>query len=906
MRMLWLVMALVLAWGSMLPAAAQAAVVGRLTEVQGRVDLLKGGKLPATTAQLGTQLETGDVLRSKSLSKAQITLVDDSVITLSPQSRLAIDEFVYNASQKKRQAVIEIFQGLAHVLVNKLFKVGEPDFVIKTHTAVTGVRGTDFGIRLQANSTTILNFSGVTQVANIFPEVGGLERKIHHVAFSFGPPGSPNSVILKDMQGTSVAWGLPPTLPFTVTGEDMKSFMKDLGGPVLSRQKGQGPGTVPGSGPISDSNLGGPDSGLGVTLASSASSVTAIPAIAPAGLITGTGSLGVTLLNTVTVPPTVTPATTPSGGSTPGPGPGPTPSTFNFTQQYYAAFITASDAPYTQSGLLAYSWGSRTGVYDGYFYGTTEGSRTLATGLTASSASTGTSMGTSTGTVTGILGQALAGNMTFNGTDTFGNTVARTGTVTILPNGTLTYNWTDTVSNDGGIKATGSGTTTQIAGTYFSQTATGQETSTANLAGNQGTTTNYGDLTGTRVENGIATSFKAGYSVSGSAPNAGSFSGTAPRDITITSEGVLGAPDANGVRVGVMTNTGTTATDTTTSGGPVRAVPATGTSPAATFSTVLVDASTTPGAATLGVWAQTPDPNAQIVTQVYQGSTVITPPDSTTGSLTSTGWGFRTEPGGSGSITTPTTGGMTGTVTHTASGTFGSEPEPFDYTMAAVVKGSPDRTGPAQGVGLGSNQTLVSTTGIADINPDGVLIHTVNGTWISPNSRGTLTNVTLDQTPGTYFQQTTTGGGTANISPPTTTSPYTQDTTLSADMTRTGVAPATNLGLNGTITSTSSNPGAFPAPGQVPTVVNIQGVVAPGGIVQSGNMTMTTHQGPGAPVSIFTSPVSIDTTTSVLTASNLVGRNLANPGVNRVPARQTGAVTDGQPAGPAIAAPLRH
>ena len=73
-------------------------------------------------------------------------------------------------------------------------------------------------------------------------------------------------------------------------------------------------------------------------------------------------------------------------------------------------------------------------------------------------------MGTAAGTVTGILGQTLTGSMTVNGTDTFGNTVARTGTVTILPNGTLTYNWTDTVTNDGVTKATGSGTTTQTPG----------------------------------------------------------------------------------------------------------------------------------------------------------------------------------------------------------------------------------------------------------------------------------------------------------------------------------------------------------------------------------------------------------------------------------------------------------
>ena len=174
--------------------------------------------------------------------------------------------------------------------------------------------------------------------------------------------------------------------------------------------------------------------------------------------------------------------------------------------------------------------------------------------MSFATASTGTSTGTATGTVTGILGQTLTGTMDYTGTNSFGNTITRTGTVTILPDGTLTYNWTDTVSNDGVVKATGSGTSTQTPGTYFSQTATGQATSTANLAGNQITATNYGDLTGSRVENGITTSFRAGYSVSTTAPNAGTFTSSGPSPVSITSEGVLGAPDANGVRVGVMTH----------------------------------------------------------------------------------------------------------------------------------------------------------------------------------------------------------------------------------------------------------------------------------------------------------------------------------------------------------------
>jgi hypothetical protein len=192
------------------------------------VDLLKGGKLPATPAKPQDQLEPGDVLRTKSLSKAQITFVDDSIVTLSPGSRMAVDEYQFIPAQKKRNAVLSLFQGMAHVVVNKLFKASEPDFVVKTLTAVIGVRGTDFGIRLLPNASTILNFKGRTQVANIFPEVGNLNRRAFKAAFSFGPPGSHNSVLLKDMQGTMVRAGLPPTIPFTITAEDRKQFMNQL------------------------------------------------------------------------------------------------------------------------------------------------------------------------------------------------------------------------------------------------------------------------------------------------------------------------------------------------------------------------------------------------------------------------------------------------------------------------------------------------------------------------------------------------------------------------------------------------------------------------------------------------------------------------------------------------------
>lgn len=283
-------------------AAAGAADVGRLTLVEGRVDLLKNGNLPAIAAKADDAVGSGDVIRTKSLSRAQITFIDNSTLTISPESRVAIEEFQFDAAQNKRSAVLKIFQGLALAVVNKIIKAEEPDFVIKTHTAIVGVRGTEFGIRLSPNSSTILNFMGATQVGNIFPEVSRLFLKAFTVAFSFGwNNGSNRWVLLKAMQGTTVGLNLPPTKPFTITREDQMQFMRQLTTNAGSR--------------------GNTTRDLPKTAAGSSMPVSGPPAITTPG----TPST-LNLLTTVTVPPTLTP-TPQSPPPTPTPSPTPTHST---------------------------------------------------------------------------------------------------------------------------------------------------------------------------------------------------------------------------------------------------------------------------------------------------------------------------------------------------------------------------------------------------------------------------------------------------------------------------------------------------------------------------------------------------------------------------------------------------
>lgn len=127
-----------------LAAPAPAAPVGTFVQVEGQVEVLRQGKPPAVPAKLRDGVEKGDLVRTKSQSRAQLRFVDDSVLTLAPSSSVLIEDYLYDGPRDLRQAALNLLRGLAYCVVNRILKTEEPDFVVKTHTAVLGVRGTRF------------------------------------------------------------------------------------------------------------------------------------------------------------------------------------------------------------------------------------------------------------------------------------------------------------------------------------------------------------------------------------------------------------------------------------------------------------------------------------------------------------------------------------------------------------------------------------------------------------------------------------------------------------------------------------------------------------------------------------------------------------------------------------------
>jgi hypothetical protein len=190
-----------------MPLTAHASAVGRFTMVRGQVDVLKGGKVPAIAAKVQDGVETGDVIRTKSGAKAQLSMVDDSVITLAPESRLAIADYQYNPDRGERRAVLRLLRGLVHTVVNRIIKTEEPDFLMETHTATIGVRGTDWYTLLGPNSTGVYLPGGVLGVSSNLPTVPGLVR-------------------LQSRQFTQVLQGLPPSVPQTLTPDILKMLEK--------------------------------------------------------------------------------------------------------------------------------------------------------------------------------------------------------------------------------------------------------------------------------------------------------------------------------------------------------------------------------------------------------------------------------------------------------------------------------------------------------------------------------------------------------------------------------------------------------------------------------------------------------------------------------------------------------
>lgn len=118
-----------------------ASAAGKLTRVVGSVEIRRLGDAGGKRARRWMNVFVNDILETGDDGRVQILLTDQSVMTLSPGSKLRISEQLYNPKKQERRSIFNLFRGKVRSLVSKYVNAARSKFEIHTPTAVAGVRG---------------------------------------------------------------------------------------------------------------------------------------------------------------------------------------------------------------------------------------------------------------------------------------------------------------------------------------------------------------------------------------------------------------------------------------------------------------------------------------------------------------------------------------------------------------------------------------------------------------------------------------------------------------------------------------------------------------------------------------------------------------------------------------------
>ena len=198
----------------LMPAVAFSQVAGKLTRVEGRVDILRTGTEAAVPANTGDSLSIGDILRTKSDGRAEITFIDNSVMSLSPKSRLGIDEYLYKPGEDRREASLKLYRGKSGFKVPKaVYSAAGSKFEMKTRTAVAGVRGTE-GIIYTGWIERVYVKHGIVEFYNLFGSVTVKAGQVGEVMYGRAPVERPyNDNEYKGQERGDAAPVVPPPPP---------------------------------------------------------------------------------------------------------------------------------------------------------------------------------------------------------------------------------------------------------------------------------------------------------------------------------------------------------------------------------------------------------------------------------------------------------------------------------------------------------------------------------------------------------------------------------------------------------------------------------------------------------------------------------------------------------------------
>jgi hypothetical protein len=151
------------------PAASAAqSQIGAVDKVTGSITVMRGGVSVALNN--GDQILKGDVILTGTNSSVTIIMVDGTALNLSASTRMAMNEFSFDANSTNNVSLLSLVQGSFAAIAGQIAPTG--GLMIETPVATMGIRGTHVAAGCAASNCNFVAAEGGYDLIHVNPSTG--------------------------------------------------------------------------------------------------------------------------------------------------------------------------------------------------------------------------------------------------------------------------------------------------------------------------------------------------------------------------------------------------------------------------------------------------------------------------------------------------------------------------------------------------------------------------------------------------------------------------------------------------------------------------------------------------------------------------------------------------------------
>ncbi len=127
-----------------LVAPAGAADIGQIKVAKGDVSIERNGQVVPGSA--GVRLQTADILRTGADGSVGLTMSDNSLLSMGPNSVLSLDRYDFDSTTNQGRFDASLQKGSLAVISGRIAKQSPEAMKVRTPSSILGVRGTEFAV----------------------------------------------------------------------------------------------------------------------------------------------------------------------------------------------------------------------------------------------------------------------------------------------------------------------------------------------------------------------------------------------------------------------------------------------------------------------------------------------------------------------------------------------------------------------------------------------------------------------------------------------------------------------------------------------------------------------------------------------------------------------------------------